>query len=205
MQTFHLRFVIGIVAASAGLALVGATFCQRSRAVSGEEGAADAPPPRPELRGPLETAFPDIKPPVFSDNRDRPRFSGKIPVRVDSNDPLRRLAQERLLKLVEAASEGDIRILGGAFEVQSSQFMNLSQIWRDVLATAEDVFGLGEELIHWYEEWVAVTKRLEKVVRARYEAGTAREQEARQVRAERLYAERELLKVMARVKAAGAK
>jgi hypothetical protein len=71
----------------------------------------------------------------------------------------------------------------------------VTQTWREIAAAAADAVGATDELVPWYEEWVAVAKWTEAVFRARAEAGAARGYHVFGAEAARCEAEHALLKL----------
>lgn len=198
MPSFRVTATAVVIAAVLSSARVGVALCQPN----GPAPGAEPTPPQGPLKEPFETAFPAIKAYAGGGDECR-RITGNIPVSRTATDPSRRLAQERLAALVEASAKCETLIKGHAWDVPS--LGNWLKIRRDIVRVAEDVFGPGDELVHWYEEWVATSKGLENTIQRRFQSGMARQQHVEQVRAERLYAERELLLVIARVKAGNKK
>jgi RNA polymerase sigma factor (sigma-70 family) len=204
MRIAKLKLVAAAVCVAVGLAGTGVMVAvsQEKKPAPGVREAAEKAISKVEIeiREPFKTAFPEIKASTETGVRC-PRFTGQLLPKPDSNNVLRRVAQERLAALVESAKLYQTSIRVGQSDL--SAVSALLKIYQDMPLAAADVFGASDELVRWYEEWVSVTKGLEDVMTARLQAGSAAKSDVAQVKAERFHAEGELLKVMAKVKEKG--
>jgi RNA polymerase sigma factor (sigma-70 family) len=202
MRFAKLKLVAAVACVAAGLAGTGAMVAlsqdKKPDPFAPTAGASENPPPKIEIKEPFVTAFPEIKAYAGKDG-ECPRFTGRTKIERDATNVLRRLAQERLDALVQSSVLNEVAAKAGRGSslVDSRDPM---QRRREIVAAAAEVFGPSEELIHWYEEWVSQSKGYEQFVEARRDAGNALQEVVLQVKAERLYAEGELLKLMAKLK-----
>jgi RNA polymerase sigma factor (sigma-70 family) len=207
MRFAKLKLVAAVACVAAGLAGTGAMVAlsqdKKPDPFAPTAGAPDKPLPKVEIKEPFTTAFPEIKAYGGKDG-ECPRFTGKTKIERDATNVLRRLAQERLDALLQSSALHDAAVKAGR-EGATSLVESASSLQRrrDIVAAASDIYGPGEELIHWYEEWVSLSKGHEELVEVRRQAGNALLEYVLLVRAERLYAESELLKLMAKVKQKG--
>jgi hypothetical protein len=194
MRYAKLKMVAAVVCTVVGLAGTGVMVAvSQEKKADPKAPAGDAKaPPRAEIKEPFETAFPDIK--AFGEpGVECPRFTGKVAVPADRTDLLRRLAKARLDSLVIAFNHYQTFIEAGRWD--AGTYPAMLQLHRDIAESAADAVGPTDELVRWHQEWVSVAKRLEGWFRQRFRAGSARQDELERIRAERFYAERELLKL----------
>jgi hypothetical protein len=142
---------------------------------------------KPAAADPFATAFPDI-PPKDPNAYPCPRFMGDRSLPADRHDLEKRLAKAELDELVRIAR------LFEDERLRSENLIKILHVYRRIARVAAEAVGETDALVPWYEEWVSVTKLLEDRVRNNLSLKlTGRD--AVQARAERLHAERELLKL----------
>jgi hypothetical protein len=150
---------------------------------------------KPAPADPFATAFPDI-PAKDPDKYPCPRFMGRQSIPADRHDMVKRLAKAELDALVQVVRLAHQTIESG--RLREPNLFSVLDVYRRIPVVAAEVIGETDELVPWLEERVAMGKWLEQFLRNRFFRGPLPTTDL-QVRAERLHAEQELLRLKAKL------